>query len=228
MGAFATVAALIGVISIVLLGGVVWGVSKAAGWGGPSKKQLKAASAPKPYAYLDASDSLDDKDVTKVVANYTDDKVLGPYARAIESDFATFDARKGAIMQILDAEFEPHSMTWDRFCVPLDTARGAIIANAAQMANHMQTFDSAAYDHLSRMEGAGALADKPTDLDRLDIARNTLRELDALRDSNARLLVEVEHLQAELSQLSGQGLSDETDEIASEIARLAEEARYYA
>jgi len=226
LGVAGTVAGVIGILTIIVLGGVIWGVAHSSGWGG--KKELKEASAPKPYAYLDASDVRDASEVLKVSSAYEDDKVLGEYAKTISRDFSTFEARRNAIMQILDAEFEPHSMTWDRFATPLETAQATITANAAQVANHMQAFDSEAYAHLERMDSGKMLDDKPTELKRLEIGRAQLAEMNDLLEANKRLLVEIERLQAELSQLSGAGLTEETESIASEISRLAEEARYYS
>jgi hypothetical protein len=211
----------------VLAGGVIWGIGHSAGWGG--KKVLPAPQqGRRPYAYLNANEVPDAKTVEKVLSAYTEDDVLGTYARASLADLDEATQHRTAIMQILDAEFEPHSMTWERYCAPLDTAFDTIVANAAQMANHLQAFDSQAYARLDRMERGGVLEGKRNELERLEIMNKALSQMDALKDANYRVLVELERLQSELSQMSGHDLAGKTDEIAEEIERLAKEAKYYA
>jgi hypothetical protein len=52
--------------------------------------------------------------------------------------------------------------------------------------------------------------------------------MDELQASNEKILVELEHLQSELNQMSAHGLTAGTDEVLEEIKRLADEAKYYA
>lgn len=227
MGAIGLAAGIFGLFVLVLAGGMLWGIGHSAGWGG--KKELPAPQqGRRTYAYLDASEAPDAKTVEKILAAYEKDEVLGTYARASLADLDEATDRRKAIMQIIDSEFEPHSMTWERYCSPLDTAFDTIVANTAQMANHLQAFDSRAYTSLDRMERGGVLEGKRNELERLEIMNKELDKMDALKDANQRILTELERLQSELSQMSGHDLQGKTEEIADEIERLAKEAKYYA
>ena len=221
-----TVLGLIGLVGVLLFGGLIWGIGSSAGWG--KKKELpQPGRQHRPYAYLDAGETPDAKTVKRILDAYEDDDVVGTYARASLDDLSEVTRRRSAIMQIVDAEFEPHSMTWERYCAPLETAFEAVVANAAQMANLLQAFDSTGYARLERMERGGVLEGKRNELEQLDLARQSLERMDGLKDANRRVLVELERLQQELAQLSGSDLAGKTDEIADEIERLAKEAKYY-
>ena len=227
MGFMGLAAGIFGLFVLVLAGGMIWGIGHSAGWGG--KKELPASKQGKrTFAYLDASEAPDAKTVEKILRAYEEDDVVGTYSRASLADLDEATDLRKAIMQILDAEFEPHSMTWDRYSVPLDAAFDTVVANCAQMANRLQAFDSRAYARLDRMERGGVLEGKRNELERLEIMNKSLSEMDALKDANQRVLTELERLQSELSQMSGHDLQAKTGEITEEIERLAKEAKYYA
>lgn len=225
MGLITGALGVIGAVILFVVIGTVWGVGHASGWG-KHDKRLKEAERPRTYAYLDASEKLTAEQVLKVAHPYATDDVLGPYALKIEASIEQGKTRKQAILSIADAEFEKGTMTWSKFTAPVDIALEGITNNAAQIANHMQTFDSAAYQHMVRMEQAASL--KATETERYALMRSTLNEMDALQSANDRLLLELERLQTELATMSGAGLDGRTSEIAEEIERLASEAKYYA
>jgi uncharacterized protein YukE len=56
----------------------------------------------------------------------------------------------------------------------------------------------------------------------------TLEERDDIQAANSRLITELEPLQAELTKMSGAGYDTETEQLAAEISKLAEETKYYA
>jgi hypothetical protein len=231
MGAILIVLLIVGaVIAAGLVGGAIWGVSRSSGWiDAKSEKALKAAKdKQKAYAYLDASTDVSPDAVKKVCATYVNDPVLGSYADDVLKTFAREENRKAQLIEIINAEFEPNSLTWDKYSVPLDTAEAALTSNAAQIANHMQAFDSKEFDHLGRMDRAGALNGKETERKRLWNLQKELAKMDELQASNEKILVELEHLQSELNQMSAHGLTAGTDEVLEEIKRLADEAKYYA
>lgn len=215
-------------VLLVVVGGVIWGVGSAAGWGKSRKRELGPAKSKKPYAYLDTSKDLNKDSVLKIVEGYVDDETLGSRARGVVSTFDTAELRRKGIFSILGQEFDQGSITWDKFSAPVDVAIEGITRNAAQIANRMQAFDAAEYRRMDRIERAGGYGEQRTELERLAVMRASMGEMDEFQHANERLLVELEKLQAELTKLTGAGFENDTDQIAEEIRKLTDETHYYA
>lgn len=218
------------IVSGLLFAGVVWGIGSAAGWGtGASKKKaLKAASQPKPYAYLDAQKGVSPENLTKVVQGFVPDEALGEAATDVLQTLDRQKLLRTDILALLRKEFDENSLTWDKFSVPVQTACDGIIANSVHIANRMQAFDSAEYLRLDRIDRAGGLEGRDTESRRLEVMRTVLSEMKELQDANDRLLLELEKLQAELNKLLGREADDSADAIAAEIRELVEDTKYYA
>lgn len=223
----------LGVAGLVILGivtgGVVWGVGHAAGWGNSKqKKALKAAEQPRPYAYLDTTEGATVASVTKVARGYASNEALGSRAEAVIRTFERSELLRKDILSILERQFQKGSLTWDKFAAPLDVALEGILNNGAQITNRMQAFDAAEYLRLDRIDRAGGLENKETEVQRLEVMRASLDEMDGIQGSSDRLVLELEKLQAELNKLSGEDAGTSTDQIAEEIHDLVEETHYYA
>lgn len=216
------------VVAALLVGGIVWGIGRSAGWGNSGKKQLAAAKQPKPYAYLDADKGLSKKRVIEVAQSYTANEALGIYAQDVIETFNRSEVLRNDIGALLSKEFEEGSLTWDKFSVPVESACEGILSNATQIVNRMQAFDSAEYLRLNRIERAGGLEGKQTDQHRLEVMRSSLDEMGTIQQANDRLLLELEKLQAELNKLSGEDVESATDVIAAEIRELVDDTHYYA
>ena len=223
----------LGVVGIVILGlitgGIIWGVGNAAGWGkSKQKKALKAAEQPRPYAYLDTTEGATVESVTKVARGYESNEALGSRAQAVIRTFERSELLRQDILSILERQFQKGSLTWDKFSAPLDVALEGILNNGAQITNRMQAFDAAEYLRLDRIDHAGGLEGKDTEVERLQVMRASLAEMDSIQGSSDRLVLELEKLQAELNKLSGEDAGTSTDQIAEEIHNLVEETHYYA
>lgn len=178
------------------------------------------------YAYLEDGASQDA--IMHVVSGYVDDVVLGPYAQGVLATFDTAELRHRGIFSILEDEFTRDSLTWDKFSVPVDVAIEGILHNATQLANRIQAFDSKEYQRMGRIERAGGYDEGRSEVKRLGVMRETLKEMDQIQTANDQLLAELENLQAKLASMSGADVGKETDQIIEEIRQLAEDAKYYA
>ena len=227
-GVFVAIGVFVVVVVGALVGGFVWGVGRAAGWGSGGKKGLAAAKKPQPYAYLDANKNVSREQVLRVARGYEDDDALGVYAQNVIETFNRQDLLRKDILSLLGREFEEGSLTWDKFSLPVESACDGILSNSTQIANRMQAFDSAEYLRLDRIDRAGGLENKQTETHRLEVMRSVLEEMGGIQQANDRLLLELEKLQAELNKLSGEDVESETDVIAAEIRELVEETHYYA
>ncbi len=178
------------------------------------------------YAFLE--EGATQEAVTSIAQTYVDDEALGPYAQGVLDSFRNCDMRSKAIHAVLDDEFEKSSLTWEKYHAPVEVAVDRVVQNAAQIVNRMQAFDSKEFLRMGRLEKAGAYSAESPETGRLAVMRATLEEMDEYQKTNDQLLVELEKLQAELMKLSGAGYDSETDEIITEIRKLADDAKYYS
>lgn len=220
-----------GIVVLVVLGlvggGIVWGVGHAAGWG-KKKDGQKAISATTrkalSAAFLDV-DTAKQKDVEKVVAPYLEDAALGNAAHGVMDTFVRAQTCKKGILALLEQEFDKNSLTWEKYQAPVEVAFDGVVRNAAQIANHMQGFDSAEYQRMNRIDQAGGYDDESNEVARLKVMRETLREIDKHQRNNDSLLTELENLRKELMNLTGS--ATDTSQIIEEIQQLADDTKYY-
>lgn len=186
----------------------------------------KVLEAAKNYAYLE--EDVSREKIATVVEPYKEDAVLAPYAQGVLDSFVNAELRRKGIFSIMEQEFDRSSLTWEKFSAPVETALDSIRHNNLQIANYMQAFDSKEYQRMGRLRDAGAYKEDSTEIKRLATMAETLDKMDEIQKGNEQLLMELERLQAELTRMSGAGYDAETEEIAAEISKLAEETKYYA
>lgn len=232
---------IMGVVGIALL---AWGISsvvrRLTGKSG-SKKNLPAGSdrsskriAAQPahvvrdYEYLDVEAGTTADEVHRAMEAYEGAPYVGEYARAVMGALDKAEFRLKGLSAAIDREFEPNTMTWDRFMAPVEVAMDGILQNCVQMANRVQGFDVSEYERLTRLEKVSAIEEGSSNAERLKLFERTIDEMRELREANDQLLFELEKLQDELSKLSEAGGGSSTDDIAEEIRKLAEDAKYYS
>ena len=206
------------IVGVVLLGRFIYRRVR-----GP--KAITGQVGGKAYAFLEEEASQDK--VVGAVQPLADDAVLGQYAQDVLATFEAAEVRRKGIFSILEQEFGTTSLTWDKFSAPVNVALDAILHNSVQLANHMQAFDSKEFQRMGRLEKAGAYKEDSVEVKRLATMRSTLEEMDEIQAANDRLLAELERLQSELTKMSGAGYDSQTEEIAAELNKLAEETKYY-
>ena len=190
-----------------------------------ANKTLQPGTA-QAFAYLEENASQEK--IAAIAQKYVDDEALGTRAQGVLDTFANCDMRRKAIQSVLEDEFEPSSLTWERYNAPVEVAFDRVLQNAVQIVNRMQAFDSKEYLRMGRLERAGAYKEDSPETNRLSLMRATLDEMDEFQSTNDRLLVELEKLQSELMVLSGAGYESDTDEIIAEIRKLADDTKYYS
>ena len=77
---------------------------------------------------------------------------------------------------------------------------------------------------MDRIDQAGGYDDESNEVARLKVMRDALGEMRAIQNKNNQLLLELERLESELSNLTG----NDTDQIVEEIQQLADDAKYYS
>lgn len=226
MGLALNVILVLGVVVVVALGGgFIWGVGKSAGWGSSGNKALKTAEKKAlPHAYIDLDGDISQAQVERIAQRYVGDAALDATARGVLDTFTQANLTKQSIHSLMDQEFEKGSLTWDKFNIPVELAFDGIKRNAAQIVNRMQSFDAAEYARMDRIDQAGGYADESNEVARLKVMREALGEMKKLQDANDQLLLELQKLEGELSNLTG----NSTDQISEEIQQLIEDTKYYA
>ena len=238
--ALALTVTIVGVVGVVLLAwGISTGIKHIVGKIGGNKNLPSGASSKghasvaepqviRDYEYLDVSMGTTSKDVCEAMKEYEGAPYVGEYARAAISDLNMAEFRRKGLLAAIDREFTPQSMTWEKFTSPVGVAVDSILQNCAQLANRVQGFDTAEYSRLMRLKKVGAIGEEGNNAERLKLFDKTIEEMDGLRAANEKLLFELEKLQDELSKLSENDGGSPTDDIADEISKLAEEAKYYS
>ncbi len=226
MGLALNILLVVGVVVVVALGGgLVWGIGHAAGWGKSGNKTLKSAQKKAlPNSFIDLEGDISQAEVQRIAQRYVGDSALDATARGVLDTFTKADLTKQSILSLMNQEFEKGSLTWDKFNVPVELAFEGITRNAAQIVNRMQAFDSAEYSRMDRIDQAGGYDDESNEVARLKVMRNALGEMRAIQNKNNQLLLELERLESELSNLTG----NDTDQIVEEIQQLADDAKYYS
>ena len=186
------------------------------------------AQVARDYEYLDVEGGATAESISHAMGAYEGAPYVGEYARGIISTLKKADFRRKGLDAALEREFEQNTITWDKFTAPIEVAMDGILRTCAQLGNRVQGFDIAEYERLKRLVRAGACEEGSSKWQRWQLFENTLAEMDELQRANEQLLFELEKLQDELTKLGGKSGGSSTDEIAEEIRKLAEEAKYYS
>ena len=218
----------------LLVGGTIWGIKRSAGWGkkgelppssGKAKPQLEAA---KEYRYLEEDGTADVTDIMRVLQTFTDDPAVGSYAASAVTALEKSEVKRKGVFAAIEREFDAGTMTWQKFAAPVDAALDTITRNCAALANHIQRFESAEYLRLKRIHDAGGIESQSSNAHQWALMRDVLNDMDALQESNDRILLELDALSAELIKLAGSEITGTNDEILQELQQLTEDAKLYS
>ena len=183
------------------------------------------------YVHLDPDKGTTPAQVIEVLRPYERDGLLGERATDVIQTLRSAERRGRSLSAEIDATFQRESLSWERFATPMRSALDALLRNSILLANRIQSFDTASYLRLSRAVREDA-ADRersgaPGRSERLRTYEKMLASLDAIQETNERLLLELDKLSDELSALAVSGSTGEGDLIIEEIRRLVSEAQYY-
>ena len=183
------------------------------------------------YVYFDVDSGATAQSIVRVMRDYEQEPVTGPYAQAIISTLNSAELQRKGLFSQIDSEFQRGSISWDRFASTASNALDAILRNCALLANRVQAFDTDEYARMERFYTTGAElrngAQDPALIQRWALLRDTKAEMDGIRSANEGLLLELGKLSAELSKLARSETSDQSAQIAEEVRRLVEETKYY-
>lgn len=180
----------------------------------------------------DPSDSATFDEVYAALTDCQDDPVVGTYAfRGVDGmDEAARKSRR--IRVLLDAQFEPNSLSWTRFMGVVDSVVATITRNSAILANQVQAFDTDGYERERRFIESQEYKfdDIPDDIqeERYALYNRAIASMKEILNANDRLLFELDRLVSELSGLDSGSLTTESEEMLEEIRRMVDQTRFYA
>lgn len=197
----------------------------------PSDKRRTEPQRPKSYEYLDVDAGATPDRISKVMSNYVDNVVVGTYAQDVIDTLDSAEFRRRSLHAEIDSKFSEGSISWSRFANTADSALEAIVRNCALLANRVQAFDAVEYVRLEQFfRSGGHSGDEASDrarLQRWKLLEDTRKEMDDIRVTNERLLLELGKLAAELGKLTSTASHDENAQIAEEVSKLVDETKYY-
>jgi hypothetical protein len=189
------------------------------------------SSRARDYEYMDVEKGATPEHILQVMRDYVDDYVTGEYAQSVIDTLDTEEFRRKSLFSEIDNRFSRNSISWDRFASTAQEALDAVVRNCALLANRVQAFDATDYARMEQFYASGGFATNespdPSRLQRWRILDETKREMDGIRTTNEKLLLELEKLSSELGKLTSVDYRDEDDRISEEIGRLVEETKYY-
>lgn len=229
------VAAIVGVIILVLvIFAIIYIVRRVmfAMRGEDYVPLFKFKKKQRPYEHQDVDAGSTADSISDVLRRYQQNEMVGIYARKALSNLSDMDRKTAYLHSVLDAKFQRNSLSWEKFAVAADSTEKAILRNCSALANRVQTFDSAEYKRLERADrlaerGRGPMLDT-TDAEKHALMRSVVADMEAIEQSNAQLLLELDKLSAELGKLADADTSEKSERIVEEIRTLIDETKYYA
>ncbi len=183
------------------------------------------------YRHMDVDAGTTSGRIAEVMSEYAQDSVVGSYAQDVIDTLDLADRRRSSLYAEIDGEFERDTISWEKFTATANSALDAVLRNCATLANRVQTFDTNDYRRMQEFYRTGGFQTHGTQdaakLQRWRLLDETKKEMDSIRSTNQRLLLELGRLSAELSKLSSSDAHDEGESIVEEVSKLVEQTKYY-
>ena len=102
---------------------------------------LKSGNKQEEYHHQDVAEGSGVDSVSTVLKRCLNNDGSGKYARAGLSALSSCERKTEYFRSVLDAKFEPNSLSWEKFAAASDSTQHAVLANCATLANKVQVFD---------------------------------------------------------------------------------------
>ena len=177
---------------------------------------------------LEGDGAIDVDEVREVLNTCVSDRSVGRFARDGLRELDEANNISGLLLDKIANKFGEGSMTYDRYASVVQGAHNAIISNTATMANRAQAFDGQGYRQLSMklLNGKYKADGLPDDVqeEKHALYESSLAEMAKTIDANERLLLELDHLSAELSDEND---DDDGQQRLDEIRQLSDQLKWY-
>lgn len=236
VGALLILTVLAGIVGIGTAAAILFGIVYATrrGYyalkGEPYRPLLKSGSQ-REVKLLEAGTMSDEGEVRSILKRNMQTYGAGQYARAGLDALDGAERKAKSFHAVLDAKFQPGSLTWNKFAGASDGTKGAVVRTCAELANAIQTFDHADYRRLEQNMRRARFNSKyqldATQLEQHGLLQSKLGEMQALVTRCEKMLLELDKLAIELNKLGDAGTSAESERLIEEIRSLSAETEYY-
>ena len=183
------------------------------------------------YVHQDTSGTADIASLKTIFRRYLQVSGVGKYAREGMIALDGTERKISGFYAMLDSKFQPGSITWEKFSAAASAAKEAVLRNCAELANAIQLFDNVDFRRLEQEERRTRFRRdvqlSPTQLEKQQLYRQKLGDMQAFCDANERILLELDKLALELDRIDDAGSSAESEHLIEEIRTLTAETKYY-
>ena len=182
--------------------------------------------------YLDQQTGAPVADIQSVLKSYSHASTVGSRARSAMAQVTSASEKRRNLETIIDGKFGKTSLTFTKFMSAVDVAYDVLVRNCTTVANRIQSFDLQDYRSLERSQmtskwkGSTSLA-STAQIQRLDLMKANISEMDAIISSNEGLLLEMDKLSVSLMNVGQHEAEHKTTGILEELQTLTEQARLY-
>lgn len=128
-------------------------------------------------------------------------------------------------------KFQKNSISWNKFYTAVVSAHQSIIQNSILVAERIEKFETEEFIELQRIISMGEykMDTVPDDIqeEKYQLFLKRWEAIQNLCNINERLLVKLDALDAEISDIGDNEINNENDKILSEIERMIAETHYY-
>lgn len=236
LGALLLLTVVSGFLGIAGVGALAFGLFYGARRGvyalkGEPYRPLLGPGKDQEYQHQDVDTGADSVSVKAILKRYQQTSGVGKHARDGLTVLESSERKAANFYSVLDAKFQPGSITWNKFAGAATTAQEAVLRNCAELANDIQVFDHADYKRLEQARRRSTFRSDAqldsTQEEKYRLFNVRLGEMEALNKSSEKMLLELDKLAAELDRLDDAGASAESERLIAEIRTLIDETKYY-
>ncbi|MBQ9042629.1 MAG: hypothetical protein IJ111_07410 [Eggerthellaceae bacterium] len=236
VGTLALLTVLAGVVGIGTAAAIIFGIVYATRRGyyalkGEPYRPLLQSGQQKEVKLLEAGSATDEASVRSILKRNMQTSGAGQYARAGLDALDGADRKAASFHAVLDAKFQPSSITWAKFAGASDGTKEAVLRTCVELANAIQMFDHTDYRRLEQNMRRARFNSKyqldATQQEQYNLLQSKLGEMQALVTRCEKMLLELDKLAIELNKLDDAGGSAESERLIEEIRALSEETKYY-
>ena len=181
--------------------------------------------AEKEVKLLGTNEEKADQKAMELMESFCSSKVLGGIAKSALSQMERMEHAEKNFERLTDRRFSAQTLSYQKFMAVIHSAQAALSKGYVKMANKMIIFDEAEYRKLTTDEyRKDDIPDKIQEEKRALYEKN-LDELRLVLENHERILLGIDHLMAEMSDLEQP--EQAIDQAATQIDGLLKQLEYY-
>ncbi len=185
----------------------------------------KSLLTEKKAALLEADGERAGERAAALLEDHRSGKVLGPIAKSALSQMQRLENVEANYEKLVVQRFGMGTLSYGKFMGVIRSASSALSKGYVKMANKMIIFDEAEYQHLSSDAYRHDAIPDQVQEEKKALYDGNLASLEQILEKNEKILLEVDHLMAEMSDLEQP--EQAIDQAATQIDGLLKQLEYY-